>query len=65
MFAALAGALVTLGIVTMFLLPDLGDISGWAGGAVFLIFALLLFRTRDVSQQSQSAETGLRGEHDE
>lgn len=47
LFAVLAGALITVGIVTMFWLPMLGGISGWLGAAVFLAFAVPLYRARD------------------
>jgi hypothetical protein len=46
LFAVLAGTLIVIGVVTLFWLPDLGDISGWLGAAVFLVFAVLLFRTQ-------------------
>lgn len=55
LFAALAGALVAVGAITMFLLPSFGGISGWLGAAVFVIFAVLLFRGRGETGRSSSA----------
>ena len=49
LFALLAGALVALGIITMFFVPKLGDISGWLGAAILLAFAVQLFRASDAS----------------
>lgn len=46
LFAVLAGILIAVGTVTLFWLPNLGDISGWLGAAVFLVFTVLLFRAR-------------------
>lgn len=43
-FAWLAGALVILGIVGIYLVPGIGAVSGWLGAAVFLIFTPILYR---------------------
>lgn len=47
LFAVLAGALILLGVSMLFVLPKLGGISGWLGAAVFLLFAVLLFRAQE------------------
>ena len=47
LFAVLAGALILLGVSVLFVAPELGGISGWLGTAVFLLFAVLLFRAQD------------------
>ena len=47
LFAVLAGALILLGVSMLFVLPKLGSISGWLGAAVFLLFAVLLFRAQE------------------
>lgn len=44
MFAVLAGVLIALGALGLFVVPELGGMSGWLGAAVFLVFALVLFR---------------------
>jgi hypothetical protein len=44
LFAVLAGVLIALGTLVLFLLPSLGSISGWLSAAVFAIFAVILFR---------------------
>ena len=49
LFAVLAGVLVALGAITLFLLPNLGAVSGWIGAGIFLVFAVLLFRARDIA----------------
>jgi FtsH-binding integral membrane protein len=46
MFAVLAGVLVALGLFPLFVARELGVLSGWLGAAVFLIFAVLLFRAQ-------------------
>ena len=43
-FAVLGGALVVLGAIGMFVVPGIGAVSGWIGGAVFLAFTPVLFR---------------------
>lgn len=50
LYAALAGALILLGVIALFLVTELGGISGWLGAAIFLLFAALLFRARDAAQ---------------
>ena len=47
LFAFLAGALILLGVTALFVIPELGQISGWLGAAVFLIFTLVLYRAQD------------------
>ena len=51
LYAVLAGALILLGVTTMFLVPELGGISGWLGAAIFLLFAVLLFRAQDATHE--------------
>lgn len=50
LFAVLAGALAALGAITLFLFPNLGVVSGWVGAGIFLVFAMLLFRARDIAR---------------
>ena len=52
LFAVLAGALILLGVSVLFVAPELGGISGWLGAAVFLLFAVLLFRAQDGAHTS-------------
>ncbi|TFD31213.1 DUF7010 family protein [Cryobacterium cryoconiti] len=44
-FAVLGGTLVALGAIGMFLVPGIGAVSGWIGGAVFLVFTPVLLRS--------------------
>lgn len=55
LFALLAGVLVAAGTLTMFLFPGFGELAGWLGAALFLIFAVLLYRPSD-SQRNYSSE---------
>lgn len=51
-FAVLAGTLILLGVSALFFVPEVGGISGWLGTAVFLLFAVLLFRAQDETPSS-------------
>ncbi len=53
LYGALAGALVAVGAASIFLLPDLRDISGWIGALVFLAFAAPLYLTYRASATSE------------
>ena len=44
LFAVLAGALILSGVTALFLLPNIGPISGWQGAVILLLFAVLTFR---------------------
>ena len=44
-FAVLGGALVVLGAAGIFLVPEIGAISGWIGAVVFAVFIPMLYRT--------------------
>jgi len=44
-FAVLGGALVVLGTAGIFLVPEIGAISGWIGAVVFAVFIPVLYRT--------------------
>ncbi|MDJ0348303.1 hypothetical protein [Cryobacterium sp. PH29-G1] len=43
-YAVLAGALIAVGTVALFWLPQFGAISGWVGASLLLLFALPLYR---------------------
>jgi len=47
LFAVLAGVLILLGLSGLFVVPELGLISGWLGAAVFVIFTVVLYRAQD------------------
>lgn len=51
-FAVLSGALVILGTVGIFVVPDIGSVSGWLGAGVFLIFTPILYRTGTTNSRS-------------
>ncbi|GAA1768309.1 hypothetical protein GCM10009747_31410 [Agromyces humatus] len=57
LFAVLAGALITVGVVTLFWLPSLGNISGWLGAAVFLVFSAVLFRAQGETRRISASRT--------
>ncbi|WP_066593828.1 DUF7010 family protein [Cryobacterium arcticum] len=44
-FAVLAAALLLVGTVGIFVVPEIGAISGWIGAIVFAAFAPVLYRT--------------------
>ncbi|PPF62202.1 hypothetical protein C5E11_11670 [Clavibacter michiganensis] len=46
-FGVLAGVLIVLGTVVLFLAPGLGSITGWLGAAVLAFFGAVLFRVRN------------------
>jgi len=46
-YAFLAGALILPGLSALFVIPELGRISGWLGAAVFLLFTVVLYRAQD------------------
>lgn len=56
-FAVLSGALVILGAVGIFVVPDIGAVSGWLGAAVFLIFTPILYRSETTSSGAGANET--------
>jgi len=49
LYAVLASALIAVGALTLFWLPNLGAVSGGIGAAVFAVFAVLLVRDRTVT----------------
>ncbi|GAA1768159.1 DUF7010 family protein [Agromyces humatus] len=60
LFGVLAGALITVGVITLFWLPNLGDISGWLGAAVFLVFSAVLFRAQGETRRISASRTAVR-----
>lgn len=50
LYAVLAGVLAAAGTITLFLLPNLGVISGWVGAGTFLVFAVLLYRAWGIAR---------------
>ena len=45
-YAVLAGVLIAGGVTIGYLLPDTFSIGGWFGGAVLLLFALIVWHLR-------------------
>lgn len=43
-FAVLAGVLVLLGTGAIFVIPQIGPVSGWIGAGVFAVFVPILYR---------------------
>lgn len=43
LFGALAGVLVAIGSLALFVLPGLRDLSGWVGATALLVFAIPLY----------------------
>jgi hypothetical protein len=44
-YAVLGGALVVIGAAAIFVVPDIGSVSGWVGAVVFLASAPFLYRS--------------------
>ena len=44
-FAVIAGALVFLGTIAIFLVPAIGPVSGWIGAGIFAVFVPILYRS--------------------
>lgn len=51
-YGVLAGVLVAVGAIAMFLLPQLGNVSGWIGAGVFVVFSVLLYRAPETTEDA-------------
>lgn len=51
-FAVLAGVLVGLGTMAIFLVPTIASVSGWIGAGVLLVFAPILYRAAATNRQA-------------
>jgi hypothetical protein len=49
-FAVIAGALVLLGTIALFVVPAIAPISGWMGAGIFAIFVPILYKAGTAEQ---------------